>query len=288
VTIVKHTDPSGINKSFSYTSNVTGTTTATGSTACPTGTSAFTLNDSATNTYNCFNVPAGNYTVTEGAEPNGFVLESLTCTAGGKQDSTGSPQADITITPDSHVTCTYVNKQLFGAIKITKTSSKAAATPLSGAHFEICTNNAPYNTSTPCTPAKTGSDDLVTSTAGTACLDGLAFGDYYVTEKTAPNGYAINDSTTHKVTVSHSAACGDATYGGESIGFTDTPLTDVLVKATSEATGGTKSTIKCVGPSPATTDVGHSAGYPTPAPSVEVDANGLSPGTYTCTVVVDP
>ncbi len=91
VTIIKHTDPRGVNQDFGYNSNVTGTTTVSGSTVCPIGSPAFTLNDngntsadSAGNTQTCYNVPAGSgYTVTERADPTGFVFESLTCSATG-------------------------------------------------------------------------------------------------------------------------------------------------------------------------------------------------------------
>src|SRR6266496_5402727 len=124
VKIIKHTDPRGTNQDFSYSSNVTGTTTTAGSTPCPTGNSAFTLNDAAgtdgsANTQDCFNVPSGSYTVIENGPPPTWVLETLTCTPGGSQDGTNPAQANITVTPGSHVTCTYVNKQQLGAIKIT-------------------------------------------------------------------------------------------------------------------------------------------------------------------------
>jgi uncharacterized surface anchored protein len=137
-------------------------------------------------------------------------------------------------------------------------------------------------------PAKTGSGDLVTGSDGTTCLDSLGFGDYYVTEKTAPTGYAIDDSTTTKVTVDNNAKCSDTTYVGEAKTYTDTPLTDIVAKAKSQATGGTKSRVTCVDSSSA--DIGNS---PQPSASTfadpaEVDANGLAPGTYTCTIEIDP
>ncbi len=292
VIIKKHTDPRGINQSFSFTSDLSGSQlTCTQSTA-----TAFSLNDSGNtsgdstgNTQDCTNVPAGSYHVTEGSNPTGFAYDHLSCTAtgtgsSGSQDGTIAKQADITVAAGGVVTCTYINKQQLGAIKVTKTSSKAAATALSGAHFEICTNNGPYTAQNPCSPAKTGSDDLTTGSDGTVCLDNLGFADYYVTEKSAPTGYAVDDTTTHKVTVDNNAACSDATFVGEPISFTDTPLTDVKVTATSEVSGGTKSHIKCVDSGNNT--VGESAaGNVDPA---EADANGLKPGTYTCTVVIDP
>jgi hypothetical protein len=88
----------------------------------------------------------------------------------------------------------------------------------------------------------------------------------------------------HTVTVDNNALCSDATYVGESISFSDTPLTNITATATSQVTGGTQSTITCVNSSNA--NVGNSPQGP--GGSVSVAANGLMPGTYTCTIVIDP
>jgi hypothetical protein len=280
VTIIKHTDPTGINQNFSYTSTLTGAQ-ITGGTLGPCATPAgFTLNDhsSSTNTEDCVNVPAGNYTVTETGTPpaTSFVLESLTCSAtgtgaSGTQHATGSAQADITLTPLSHVTCTYINQQQLGAIKITKTSSKAAATPLQGAVFTIKSGGTSI----------TGSP-FTTDANGSICVDHLPFGTYAVQEKTAPSGYSIDDSTAHNVSVKANSTCRDGNEA--SIGFTDTPLTDITASATSEVPGGTQTKITCIDSNSA--NVGNSPqGY---VESPEVTANGLAPGTYTCTIIVDP
>src|SRR5437773_225676 len=298
VVIKKHTDPRGVDKNFSYSTDIpsAGTNAATfskavDSTGPPT---TFTLNDSgnttgdnSVNTEDITNVKPGSYTVNE-TLPGGWLLESLVCTTGGAQDATTPTQADITVAQGATVTCTYTNQQQLGAIKISKISSKPAATALSGAHFELCTNNGPYTVANPCAPAKTGSDDLVSGTDGSVCVDNLGFATYYVTEKAAPTGYSIDDATTHSVAVSHKAKCSDTSFGGESLTFKDTPLTDLTITVTSEATGGTKSRITCV--DSASADIGNS-----PQPSAttfgdpeNVTANGLKPGTYTCTVIIDP
>jgi len=277
VTIIKHTDPRGVNQTFSYTSTIADPVGASTSPTCTSDTtpSSFSLNDSgntssdnAANTEDCINVPAGSYSVTEGAEPANFVLESLTCTAGGSQDGTNPLQADITINPGDHVTCTYVNKQQLGAIKISKTSSKAAATPLAGAKFSITGPNNYANSVT------TGAD-------GTVCVDNLPFGDYVVTETAAPGGYAIDNPSPVTQTVSSNSKCSDAS-GQLTYTFTDTPLTDITASATSEAPGGTQSTITC------TDSHGNviAGSGPSAAPSISV--KGLKPDTYTCTIVVDP
>ena len=277
VTIIKHTDPAGLNQSFSYTSNVTGTVkNSNPAAACQ---ASYNLNDASANTMDCVNVPAGTtYAVTEGTEPTGFVLESLTCTAtggsSGAQDGANPFKANIIVTAGGSVTCTYVNKQQLGAIKITKVSSKAAATPLSGAEFSITGPNSYSNT-------------LTTGPDGTACVDNLLFGDYVVTETKSPGGYQIDNTSGVTKTVNANAKCSDAS-GQLTYNFTDTPLTDLTITVTSEAVGGTKSTITCVLQG-TTTNIGNSPQPPTGnAPSATVTANGLIPGTYVCTVVVDP
>jgi hypothetical protein len=172
----------------------------------------------------------------------GFALESLNCTAtgssSGSQDATNPLQANITIAAGlDHVTCTYVNQQQLGAIKITKTSSKTAATPLGGAKFSITDPGGNPLAGSPFT----------TNSNGVVCVDGLtALGNYTVREVSAPAGYAIDDSTTHAVNVTLSnAKCTDSTFNGQALSFTDTPLTDISAHTQSEATGGTKSTITC-------------------------------------------
>ncbi len=277
VTIIKRTDPRGINQNFSFTSTIpnppAGSTTPT-CTADSTP-SGFTLNDngnttsdSAANTESCTNVPAGSYTVTEGSQPANFVLESLTCTAtgggSGTQDGTNPSQANITVVPNSVVTCVYVDKQQLGAIKITKTSSKGTHPALAGATFSITSGGTPIAGS----PFTTGSD-------GTVCVDHLPFGTYSVQETSAPTGYAIDDSTAHNVSVTANSTCGD---GNEAVfAATDTPLSKITVSFQSLAGPGvTTATIDCGGGVEA---------LPEGTPKV---LNNLPPGTYSCTVVVDP
>jgi hypothetical protein len=304
VTIIKHTDPRGINQDFSYTSTIpdpgsSSATDCTANSADPTP-SSFTLNDNGNttgdntaNTENCV-VAAGSYNVTEGAEPANFKLESLTCTdngvagSSGSQDGTDPFKADITVTPGGHVTCTYVNQRQLGAIKITKTGKDknctsasdtisngvctgAGTADLSGAVFSIKDSTGNVSGS----PATTGSD-------GTVCVDHLPFGTYSVQETSAPNGYAIDDTTAHNVSVSTNSTCGD---GNEAtFSASDTPLTDISANASSEVKGATNSTITCI--DSGNGDVGNSPQGP--GDPVTVTANGLKPGTYTCTIVIDP
>ena len=273
VKIIKHTDPRGLNQDFSYTSNLP-TSAMCKSTANPT---SFTLNDNgntsgdnAANTEDCANVLVGSYKVVEGAEPANFTLESLTCTAtgggSGSQNGTNPFQADITVVPDSVVTCTYVN-QGSGAILVTKTAKNhtlgAGQHPLAGATFTV--NGA----------SKT------TDANGQACFSGLTIGTTYaVTETSAPAGYSI-DTTSQNVTVSKVASCTTGTPDG--VSFTDSPLTDISANATSEVPGVTNSTITCVDSNGKT--VANSGALADPA---NASAKGLKPGTYTCTITIDP
>jgi Prealbumin-like fold domain len=269
INIIKHTDPRGVNQTFSYTSTIAGA-----SLDCSTDTTpaSFSLNDNGNttgdnqaNTEHCAKVPVGSYTVTEGAEPANFVLESLTCTAGGTQDGANPAQANITVTPGAKVTCTYTNKQQLGAIKITKTSTKSPHPGLDGATFSISSNGSPI----------VGSP-FTTANGGTICVDHLPFGTYAVQETAAPNGYKIDDTTAHNVSVSQNSTCGDgqeATFSA-----TDTPLSQITVSFHSKVAGATSATIQCTGDASA-------QDLPDGTPRTLDD---LVPGTYTCTVVIDP
>ena len=157
-----------------------------------------------------------------------------------------------------------------GAIAIHKTAKHAAAEggviDLEGVEFSI---------------TGTGVDETVTTDAnGKACLDGLAFGDYEVTE-TVPAGYLGEDPKT--VTVDNAATCDADPYAGETVAFDNTPLTDLTVSVDSQVDGGTASTITCTPP-------GAPDGF------AETDEFGdgslsltdLEPGTYDCEVVIDP
>lgn len=287
IKIIKHTAPRGLNQNFSYTSNIAGTQLSCAADTTP---ASFTLNDngnsssdSTANTEDCTNVPAGSYTVTEGANPAGFAFDSLSCTAtgtgsSGSQDATNPKQANITVAGGGMVTCTYVNKQQLGAIKISKVGKNKSLgsgdQPLAGAKFSIKDSNGNPIAGSPFT----------TGSGGTVCVDNLAFGNYSVQETQAPSGYSIDDTAARTVTVDNNAKCSDSTYVGESSQFTDTPLTDVSVTATSQAPGATESSIVCKDSNGG--DVGNSGpNYTDPA---QANANNLPPGTYTCTVVIDP
>jgi prealbumin domain-containing protein len=325
IKIIKHTDTRGLDHDFSYSTNVpsgTATSAATFSKApATTGTTTtFSLNDKnfstyfdastnpsgdgAANTEDITNVQPGSYTVTE-TVGTGWTLESLTCdpsgTTGdnhGSQHAASSPQADITVAAGGTVTCTYQNEPNQGAIKVTKTGKdkncvlseanpsfpfsvtegscvSAGVAQLSDATFTMVDSGSNAVTGSPFT---TGSD-------GTFCVSGLSFDTYSVTETAAPTGYAIDDGTAQSVTVNALGTCSSGTQATKS--FSDTPLADLSVSITSELAGATNSSISCVDSGSAS--IGNS---PQPATGTgdpeTLTADGLAPGTYTCTVTVDP
>jgi hypothetical protein len=292
INIIKHTDPRGVNQDFSYTSTipnpVAGQSPPTPDCSLDTTPSGFTLNDKngvdptppiqqgTANTEHCANVPAGSYTVTEGTPlPANFVLESLTCTvdgtggSSGSQDGTNPYKANITVAPGDTVTCTYTNKQQLGAIKISKTSSKTG-NALAGAHFSI-------------TGPGGFSQNVITGSDGTVCVDGLAFGDYTVTETAAPPGFVIDDSSGHTVTVDNNATCTDSPYVGETTSFTDTPTADIQVNFRDGGSGETSGTISCDNTTGTGSDTAAS-GWDTSRTVTGVHA----PTTIHCTIVIDP
>lgn len=274
IKIIKHTSPRGADQSFGYT--------ATGLSA-----TTFNLNDNGCSVASCTdntksfsNVSPGTYTVTEDADPAGYTFDSVSCTNNLDDPATNVTVTDrevsIDLAANDNVVCTYVNDQEQGALKVVKESSKASADPLSGATFVIKDPNGDALDGSPYT----------TDSNGEICVDGLtAIGTYTVQETGAPDGYAIDDDTVNNVDVhATNALCSDTTFTGDSKTFTDTPLTDLSVNVNSEVSGGTQSSISCV--DSANNDIGDSP--KTLDDPVSVTANGLQPGTYTCTVVVDP
>jgi Prealbumin-like fold domain len=279
IKIIKRTNPRGIDQNFSFTSTIPNPAAGSTTPTCVADStpSSFTLNDATgvdhtttpkPNTEDCTNVPAGSYTVTEGSLPANFSLQSLSCSAtgggSGSQDATTPAKANITVVPGSVVTCIYTNKQNLGAIKVTKTRKHAADGP--GDHPHAGVNFTVNGVTT------------ATNSNGVACFDGLAFATYTVHE-TVPSGYSV-DANDKSVTVDNTASCSDATYVGESVSFHNTPLTDLSITVNSQVDGGTASTVSCTpdGPSGSTGANGD---------GTFSDTN-LGPGTYTCTVVIDP
>jgi hypothetical protein len=261
---VPPSDPAAVR--FGYTKDID---------TSPSSANTFTLGHGENQAYD--NVILGDdYTVVEDSIPANWQFTSLDCSA-----STGIAAADIQIVgaqvtadinnKDDILDCTYTNSRRLGAIEITKTR-KHAATPLNNAHsgvnFTITGGNLPA-----------GGTVVTTNASGVACLDGLIFGDYVVTES-VPTGY-VSDDAVKEVAVGVNSDCGD---GNEAkLSFHNTPLTNVTVSVDSQVPGGTASVINCgagnVSTDPVTGDGSTTVLNLQPtAPAV----------TLTCTVTVDP
>jgi len=288
---------------------------------------SFCLNDngnsgtanSAANTVDMTNVPQGTYTVTEGAEPGAFAYGGVSCTAttGSSGSAVANTQsASITLVPGGVVTCTFTNMLHQGAIVITKTgkdvncasatsttangtcTSTSHVAKLGGAKFKL------YNNSDLAAAHQVGTEQT-TGNDGTACFDGLSWTTggttYYVKETGAPAGYALPSTVSQSVSVSQNATC-SSTTNAATVSFADDPLTNITVHAAAQKAGATHSNITCV-KSGTSTNIGdspkpkaYSASDPTTlADDITMHADnsgstntGVPPGTYVCTIVVDP
>jgi hypothetical protein len=151
-------------------------------------------------------------------------------------------------------------KTCAGAISITKNSPKG---PVEGVTFEVRDPDGNL----------VGSD--VTDVSGVACVGGLDVDVTYTVTEIVPTGYRADSTNPQTVLVDQAGTCES---GAETVSFDNTPLTDLLIQVAAQAPGATASTIDCgsIGSSGAATD---------PA---SPDVDGLDPGTYTCTIVIDP
>ncbi|HJU50999.1 MAG TPA: SpaA isopeptide-forming pilin-related protein [Acidimicrobiia bacterium] len=259
VTINKETIPDGATGSFNFNQDIEGT-------------ADFSLSDDGSKVFS--DVLAGSYEVSEDV-PSGWLLTSIVCTGGTTVNGTDDDVA-ITLAAGDDVECTFTNTRQTGAIEITKTRKHAADGAGNHAHegvtFTITGGDLP-----------TAGQTVVTDANGEACVDGLSLDTYTVTE-TVPAGY-VSDDASEEVTVSVVADCDD-TSGQATVAFANMPLTDLLVQVESQVEGGTVSSISCVDDAD-DSSIG-SDGVPTLDDPVEVDADDLEPGTYVCTIVIDP
>jgi Prealbumin-like fold domain len=258
LTIIKRTDPRDLDQSFTYT--------ATGA-----GVSNFSLNDvgagdDASNTKTFSGLIPGQRTIAEDADPANFALQSITCTnSGGNTSSVLSRTATVNVVGGGSTTCVYVNKRLSGAIKVSKTTKipgQIGPQPQAGVDFTV-------NGVTKATDAN-----------GEACFDGLDFGSYNVLE-TVPTGYQADQANPQSVLVDNAAKCSDSPYGGESVSFANSPLTDVTISVDSKADGGTASSVDCDD---------NSLDFSTGANGDGSKTSDIVAGskTITCTIVIDP
>jgi hypothetical protein len=192
--------------------------------------------------------------------PANWTLTSATC-------DDGSLVTNIVVSPNETVTCTFTNTLQLGAIQVTKTRKHAADGPGDHPHAGV---DFTVNGVTKTTDAN-----------GQACFDGLTFGTYAVHE-TVPAGY--HGEADKNVTVDNTATCSGSPYVGETVSFHNTPLTNLSVSVDSQVDGGTSSTMVCTDSGGGTIASGSTGANGDGSAS----ASDLEPGTYTCTVVIDP
>jgi hypothetical protein len=165
---------------------------------------------------------------------------------------------------------TPLNLANCGAIKVTKTRKHAAdgagPHPHAGVTFTL-----------------NGGTPKVTDANGQVCWDALQFGSYTVTE-TLPTGYVADGPLAKTVVVDNVATCAGSPYAGESVSFSNTPLTNLSVSIDSQIAGGTASTVVCTQSGGGTVASGSTGA----GGDGTVSATNLQPGTYTCTIVIDP
>lgn len=225
--------------------------------------SSFSLQNNGTQDYNSLAV--GNYDVHENT-PNGWDLASATC------DNGNDPSA-ITLGVGDNVTCTFTNHIQTGAVVVHKSAKQASAggvVPEAGVTFTV--TNATNGTNV----------DIVTGSDGVACVSGLpvsVLDGAYTIHETVPAGYAGTADQQFTV-VKGDCASADASAAV----FVNTPLTDITVSVNSQVDGATASTMHCV----ASDSTVVAAGATGVNGDGSVSATNLQPGTYTCTVVIDP
>jgi uncharacterized surface anchored protein len=197
------------------------------------------------------NVVPGEYWVVETVTPTGH-------------DSAADQH--VTVTANEQTSVSFVDPRHRGAILVTKTRKHAASGPGDHPQADVgFTVNGVTKT---------------TDANGRVCFDGLLFGDYTVHEVT-PAGYKGEADKT--VTVDSKAACAGDPYAGETVSFSNTPLSNITVSFESQVPGGTASTINCTGLTATPAD-----DTPSAFDDISETFKDLAPGTYTCTVVVDP
>lgn len=212
-------------------------------------------------TLKCTTAANGECTIVNVIQGEYWVVETVTPP---NHDTAADQHA--TVTAESQVTLTFVNPRQAGAILVTKVRKHAASGsgdhPHAGVDFTV-------NGVTKATDAN-----------GQACFDNLPPGSYAVHE-TTPAGY--QGEADKNVTVDNKASCTDNPYVGETVTFTNTPLSNITVSFESQVPGGTAATIECTGLAATPPD-----GTPSAFDDTSETFKDLVPGTYTCTVVVDP
>ncbi|MFF8375129.1 collagen binding domain-containing protein [Streptomyces sp. NPDC015661] len=202
------------------------------------------------------NVPAGDYVAHETKTPNGF-----------------DPAPDEPVHVEASGTVEVgplTDTRKTGAIKVTKVRKIAgqgnnSTRPHAGVTFTILGTTK---------SGETAIDDMGNATV---CFDGLPVGSSYTVHEVVPVGY--RGEADKSVPVTEGATCQDPSFHGSTVTFRNTPLTNLTLTATPQDPGATQSTFTCTNSSQLT---------PSSTTPTSASFNDLTPGTYTCTVVIDP
>lgn len=209
------------------------------------------------------NVPFGQYWIVETTTPAGY-------------DTAADQHASVSAATPT-VKLTFVDVRQLGAIQVTKTAKHKG------------TDTSTRNLAATFT-VKQGSDTIGTittnGTSGIGCMGNLPLGSYTVTETSGPSEYQ-KDPDTETASVSK----GTCASGAANVTFENVPLTDITVSAQSQVGSSTAATsddataskISCTNQTATPPD-----GTPNDFDDTSETVVDLAPGTYTCTVVVDP
>ncbi|MFF2494466.1 collagen binding domain-containing protein [Agromyces sp. NPDC058064] len=225
------------------------------------------------------NLVPGSYDVAE-TVPANWHLVSATCSG----DDDGTDPAAIELDPGEDVVCTFHNERNTGAILIEKMRKHAASGlgelhPESGVTFTVTGGGL--------------ADPIVVETGldGTVCVPGLlvsTFAGTYTVTETVPAGEKVDGSVSQLAAVATSEDdCSDV-GAAASLEFENIPLTDITVSVDSLVEGGTFSSIQCVDSDDPPNELGSVDGITGSIDDPSLTVEDLEPGTYVCTVVVDP
>lgn len=136
--------------------------------------------------------------VTVYLDPGSYIVSETQVPANTEKTTGGSHNADdkaVEIGTGETETATFYNRELLGEIRITKQGERGGQTsPLAGAVFGI------YSKETCTEEEKLGT--VTTASDGTAIFARLPYGQYYVKEISAPNGYIKDEKVYGPYTIS--------------------------------------------------------------------------------------
>ncbi len=213
--------------------------------------------------------PSGSFSVTV-ETTEAILLGSALC--GTTLDNTAFTEADNHGQISDNATIDVI----CGAVQVNKFAKVPQSTdtqPVAGAGFTL------FDGATAVVPP----GEVTTDADGVACFDGLPVDTAFtLRETTTPAGYATVDDRT--VTSSaDDANCAGTSGSPTTVDVENDPLTDLFIEVAAQIAGATNSSIECVDASDSSSIGSEPLGDP-----VSLDVDGLEPGTYVCTIVIDP